>query len=61
MRRRECPPKPAEIKSSDAQRVDLDAIMMRLRQGLTFGHPDIPALLFTRQDARALVAYLRAV
>ena len=41
--------------------VDLDAFMERLREGLMAGHPDMPAFRFTREDARALVAYLRTV
>lgn len=43
------------------QRLDLDAFMDRLRQGLTSGHPDMPTFRFTRDDARALIAYLRSV
>ena len=41
--------------------IDLDAFMERLREGLMTGHPDMPAFRFTREDARALVAYLRTV
>jgi len=43
------------------QRVDLDMFMERLRQGLTSDHPDMPTFRFTRDDARALVAYLRSI
>ncbi len=43
------------------RRVDLDAFMTRLREGLTSGHPDMPTFRFTRQDARAFVAYLRSI
>lgn len=43
------------------QRIDLDMFMDRLQQGLTSGHPDMPTFRFTRDDARALVAYLRSV
>ena len=43
------------------QWVDLDMFMDRLRQGLTSGHPDMPTFRFTRDDARALVAYLRSI
>ena len=41
--------------------IDLDAFMERLREGLMTGHPDMPAFRFTREDARALVAYVRTV
>lgn len=43
------------------QRVDLDAFMTQLREGLTSGHPDMPTFHFARQDARAFVAYLRSI
>jgi mono/diheme cytochrome c family protein len=43
------------------QRVDLDSFMTRLREGLTSGHPDMPTFRFSRDDARALIAYLRAI
>jgi|EndMetStandDraft_8_1072994.scaffolds.fasta_scaffold58540_2 cytochrome c len=43
------------------RRVDLDAFLDRLRQGLTSGHPDMPTFRFTRDDARALIAYLRSI
>jgi cytochrome c len=43
------------------RRLDLDTFAERLRNGLTSGHPDMPTFRFTRQDARALVAYLRFI
>ena len=43
------------------RRLDLDTFAERLRAGLTSGHPDMPTFRFTRQDARALVAYLRFI
>ena len=43
------------------RRLDLDGFAERLRGGLTSGHPDMPTFRFTRQDARALVAYLRFI
>ncbi len=43
------------------RRLDIDAFMQRLREGLTSGHPDMPTFRFARQDARAFVAYLRAI
>jgi cytochrome c len=42
-------------------RVDLDDFAHRLREGLTSGHPDMPTFRFTREDARALIAYLRSI
>ena len=43
------------------RRLDLDSFMDRLRQGLMSGHPDMPTFRFTRDDARALIAYLRSI
>lgn len=43
-----------------SRRVDLDNFMNRLREGLIAGHPDMPMFRFTREDARALAAYLRS-
>ena len=43
------------------RRLDLDTFMDRLRDGLTVGHPDMPTFRFTRQDARALVSYLKSI
>jgi cytochrome c len=43
------------------QRLDLDSFVVRLRENLTSGHPDMPTFRFTRDDARALVAYLRSI
>ena len=43
------------------RRLNLDTFAERLRNGLTSGHPDMPTFRFTRQDARALVAYLRFI
>jgi cytochrome c len=42
-------------------RVDLDTFTTRLREGLISGHPDMPMFRFTRDDARALTAYLRLI
>ena len=44
-----------------SRRVDLDAFAGRLREGLTSGHPDMPTFRFTREDARALTAFLRSI
>ena len=43
------------------QRFDLDSFIDRLQQGLTSGHQDIPTFRFTRDDARALITYLRSL
>ena len=43
------------------RRLDLDTFTDRLREGLVSGHPDMPAFRFTRDDARALVDYLRHI
>ena len=43
------------------RRVDLDSFMERLREGLAVGHPDMPTFLFTREDARAFLLYLRSI
>ena len=43
------------------RRVDIDTFTTRLREGVTSGHPDMPTFHFTRQDARAFVAYLRLI
>jgi hypothetical protein len=33
----------------------------QLREGLISGHPDMPTFRFSREDARALTAYLRSI
>jgi cytochrome c len=43
------------------QRVDLDTFFKRLREGVTSGHSDMPTFRFTRDDARAFIAYLRSI
>jgi len=43
------------------RRIDLDEFADRLREGLVGGHPDMPMVRFTREDARALTSYVRAV
>ena len=42
-------------------RLDLSTFAQRLRRGLLPGHEDMPMFRFNRQDADALVAYLRSV
>jgi cytochrome c len=44
-----------------SRRVDLDTLATRLREGLISGHPDMPMFRFSREDARALIAYLRSI
>ncbi len=43
------------------RRLDLDTLMERLRDGLMVGHPDMLTFRFAREDARALVLYLRSI
>ena len=43
------------------RRVNLDTFIERLRGGLTSGHLDMPTFRFTREDARAFIAYLRSI
>jgi mono/diheme cytochrome c family protein len=43
------------------RRIDLDAFVARLREGLATGHSDMPVFRFTREDARAAVEYLRGI
>jgi mono/diheme cytochrome c family protein len=43
------------------ERVDLDSFVERLRQGLSSAHDDMPTFRFSRDDARAMVAYLRSI
>jgi mono/diheme cytochrome c family protein len=43
------------------QRLNLDTFASRLRQGLLSGHHDMPEYRFSREDARAMVAYLRSI
>jgi mono/diheme cytochrome c family protein len=43
------------------RRLDLDTFVDRLREGLDSGHRDMPMFRFTREDAHAVVAYLRSI
>ena len=43
------------------RKFDLDGFAERLREGLMSSHRDMPLFRFTRDDARAMVAYLRAI
>lgn len=42
-------------------RIDLDTFQNQLRDHFSSGHPDMPTFHFTRNDARALTAYLRSI
>jgi mono/diheme cytochrome c family protein len=44
-----------------SRRLDLDHLIERLRDRLMVAHPDMPTFRFARQDARAVVAYLRSI
>lgn len=43
------------------RRLDVDALAGRLREGLASSHPDMPVFRFSRDDARAVAAYVRAI
>jgi mono/diheme cytochrome c family protein len=43
------------------RQVELDTFTDRLREGLRSDHPDMPTFRFTREDARALLLYLRSI
>lgn len=42
-------------------RVDLDELEARLREGILAGHPDMPMFKLNREEAHAVVQYLRAI
>jgi cytochrome c len=48
------------LRSID-ERTDLDELVDRLRAGLQSTHADMPSFRFSREDARAAVAYLRSI
>jgi hypothetical protein len=41
--------------------VDLDEFPRALERGITSNHPDMPAIKFSQEQARAVRAYLRAI
>ena len=41
--------------------VDLDELPRALERGITSTHPDMPAIKFSQEEARAVRAYLRAI
>lgn len=42
-------------------RLDLSTFGRALRRGIESGHQDMPRFRFTREDADAMVAYIRAI
>lgn len=42
-------------------RIELDTFPDRLREGLQSTHADMPSFRFSREDARAVLAYLRSI
>jgi mono/diheme cytochrome c family protein len=44
-----------------SRRLDLESFSDRLREGLLAGHRDMPAFRFSRDDARAIRAYLLSI
>jgi mono/diheme cytochrome c family protein len=44
-----------------SRRIDLDTFSGRLQEGLISGHNDMPRFTLSRADAKAFVAYLRAI
>lgn len=43
------------------QRIDLDEMAEKLREGIIGGHPEMPVFKLTPPEARALTAYLRSI
>ena len=41
--------------------IDFDKFGQRLQEGILTGHRDMPMFRFSRDDARALVAYMRSI
>jgi mono/diheme cytochrome c family protein len=42
-------------------RVDFDELQQRLQDGIVSGHPAMPMFIFSSDEARALVVYLRTI
>jgi len=42
-------------------RTDLSKLAQRIREGLMTGHDDMPMFRFDRNDANAMVAYIRSI
>lgn len=49
------------LRRMEQRGINLDTFASRLRQGQMSGHYDMPEFRFGREDARALVAYLRMI
>lgn len=43
------------------ERVDMDELMTRMREGLSSGHRDMPMFRFSREDGRAIRNYLSTI
>ena len=43
------------------ERMDIDELMARMREGLSSGHKDMPMFRFSREDARAIRSYLNTI
>ena len=43
------------------QRLDFDRLPRLLQRGISAGHPDMPQVKFSENDARDLRAYLRSI
>jgi mono/diheme cytochrome c family protein len=44
-----------------ADQIDLSKLPQRMRDGLWSGHEDMPMFRFNREDAEAVVAYMRSI
>ncbi len=53
-------PAAPSFRSLDA-RTDLSKLARRIREGLLTGHEDMPMFRFDRDDADAMVAYIRSI
>lgn len=42
-------------------RVDFDDLQQRLQDGIVSGHPAMPMFIFSADEARALIIYLRTI
>ena len=57
----ESPLPPAPPFRRIGERMDIDELMMRMREGLSSGHRDMPMFRFSREDARAIRSYLNSI
>jgi len=42
-------------------RIELSTLVRRIQDGLLSGHQDMPLFRFSREDANAIVAYIRSI